>query len=393
MLSKGKIIVNKVKKGFEYKIEFENKKGKTVSFVAAGYEFEPSLNGQDCEFEATETSPPTFNRITIDSKEYPKKSKKIERENVGGSSSSSHPDDSFNLQKTMLPDYIKNSGLGNIDNFYLKFFRAARFEDKKFLFFKQKDRRRDGNPGFMIKPDFSKIDFPKVCNSLKDSVKELFPTPSSAILKFEPDWRMIVGLGGGSVYETSMTLHHIYGFPYIPASAIKGVTRNWYIIEKFGKDANGRIDLQKAEMRALQDKRFCNIFGCPDKGSYKDEKGKTISFESAYKKACKGSVIFFDAYPLKAPELEVDIMNPHFGDYYTGKTPPGDYLKTNPIPFLTVVNTSFQFLIAYKPIGQINDEPDNSLLEDAKNALVEALKTGGIGAKTSLGYGILKMSS
>ena len=46
---------------------------------------------------------------------------------------------------------------------------------------------------------------------------------------------MVVGLGGESVYETSITLHHIYGIPYIPASSIKGVVRSWIITEVFGE--------------------------------------------------------------------------------------------------------------------------------------------------------------
>ena len=39
------------------------------------------------------------------------------------------------------------------------------------------------------------------------------------------DWRMVVGLGGETVLETDLTLHHLYGFPYIPGSALKGLTR------------------------------------------------------------------------------------------------------------------------------------------------------------------------
>jgi len=35
--------------------------------------------------------------------------------------------------------------------------------------------------------------------------------------------RMIVGLGDESVLETSIMLHHTYGVPYIPGSALKGL--------------------------------------------------------------------------------------------------------------------------------------------------------------------------
>ena len=48
--------------------------------------------------------------------------------------------------------------------------------------------------------------------------------------------RLIVGLGSGSVLEVSIKLHFIYGFPYIPSSAIKGVLRAYKILEKVGFD-------------------------------------------------------------------------------------------------------------------------------------------------------------
>src|SRR5206468_143499 len=36
--------------------------------------------------------------------------------------------------------------------------------------------------------------------------------------------RMVVGLGAENVLETAVTLHHTYGVPYIPGSALKGLT-------------------------------------------------------------------------------------------------------------------------------------------------------------------------
>ena len=38
-------------------------------------------------------------------------------------------------------------------------------------------------------------------------------------------WRLAVGVGSSGPLETGMTLHHLYGFPYIPASSIKGIAR------------------------------------------------------------------------------------------------------------------------------------------------------------------------
>jgi len=53
----------------------------------------------------------------------------------------------------------------------------------------------------------------------------------SYINDLHTNWRLVVGLGSGSVYETSLTLHHIYGIPYIPGSALKGITRSYYLTQ------------------------------------------------------------------------------------------------------------------------------------------------------------------
>lgn len=158
------------------------------------------------------------------------------------------------------------------------------------------------------------------------------------------EWRLVVGLGGTHPEETSMTLHHIYGIPYIPASAVKGVTRHW-------------VD-QNSGSEILQDSEFKHIFG-----TQKEE----------------GKVIFFDAYPSGHIKLSIDIMNPHYPDYYSREKAPADWQNPNPIKFLTVEDTKFCFWLAAK---------EKELLGKAKVWLKEALKEHGIGARTSLGYGI-----
>ncbi|MEO0253780.1 MAG: type III-B CRISPR module RAMP protein Cmr6, partial [candidate division WOR-3 bacterium] len=65
--------------------------------------------------------------------------------------------------------------------------------------------------------------------------------------------RLIVGLGSSHVLETSITLHHIYGVPYIPASALKGVCRMvafWKIAESKGILTNENL------LKKLQDEFY-----------------------------------------------------------------------------------------------------------------------------------------
>ncbi len=289
------------------------------------------------------------------------------------SEESPHTSDSLDITKTKLPSNTKDilKDFKKIDNFALKLNKAARFEGDKFHFFKT-DK---GKVAYQIKPGFSE-------NMVKDISKRYYNSIQSLNLKLseelilKPDWRLIVGLGNESVYETSMTLHHIYGIPYILGSAIKGVTRSFIITDKFGEDENGNIDLKTAEERALRDQGFCDIFG--------DQKHK-------------GKIIFFDAFPLEPPKIEPDVMNPHYSPYYSdssGNTPPpADYHNPRPIPFLTVKDTEFEFMIGIKERN--NTSIQNGIFKDkrpqemAYKYMKKALNEHGIGAKTAVGYGYM----
>ena len=283
-----------------------------------------------------------------------------------------------------------------------RLFDQSKYTERKFRFCEtDKD-------GFLYQPSsyFGDLDFGEIAEHHRHSIEALNLSVSGC--EGTIDWRLIVGLGNESVYDTSMTLHHVYGIPYIPASAVKGIVRSWIIIERFGQD----------EKKAIKDKGFCDVFGCPKK--IKDT-------PSYYEEERQGKVWFFDAFPLSKSEIEVDIMNPHYGGYYnsTNPEPPADYLKPNPITFLTVGEKDraenplrFQFLIGIKgtdnaPIGEnsklfkdTNGEPikvrskDVSVLVDASadtplSAICEAwlkkaLEEHGIGAKTAVGYGYMK---
>lgn len=203
--------------------------------------------------------------------------------------------------------------------------------------------------------------------------------------------RMVVGLGEESVYETGMTLHPVYGMPYIPASAIKGMLRNFIINELFWDEDKNKA----SEELALKDPVFCQIFGCPE--------------ESIWKKARKGSIIFFDALPKGEVTVKADVMTPHYGEYYMdekGKIPPADWLEPVPITFLTVEKTKFTFAYAvredvpkvkYRKAKGTEEkepiEPHDAFAGQSFSQIVDfwlpkALNEQGIGAKTAVGYGM-----
>ena len=190
-------------------------------------------------------------------------------------------------------------------------------------------------------------------------------------------WRLIIGLGASHPQETSMTLHHIYGIPYIPGSAIKGVTRHWAVLkfaEKFAGQRNekGKFDgIIKDVAKALEEGKDLNI--AVDGVEFED----LIKIFGTQKR--QGEVIFFDAYPTENINLKIDIMNPHYSKYYSGELPPADWQSPLLVKFLTVEDTKFQFYLAAK---------EEDLLKKASKLLKGALVDHGLGAKTSLGYGL-----
>jgi CRISPR-associated protein Cmr6 len=200
--------------------------------------------------------------------------------------------------------------------------------------------------------------------------------------KFEAttSWRLVIGLGASHPQETSMTLHHIYGIPYIPGNAIKGVTRHWAVL-KFAEEMN-KIENIKFE-KAIEE-----VSKALENGEKIDLKVEDLEFNQLIEifgtQKQQGKVIFFDAYPVGDINLKIDVMNPHYPEYYSKGQAPTDWQNPIPIKFLTVENTKFQFYLA------VRGENSNKILEKTKELCLEALKEHGIGAKTSLGYGIFE---
>ncbi len=235
--------------------------------------------------------------------------------------------------------------------------------------------------------NFSGIDLKSLKERHINNAKALLGEKNVNSICLKPDWRMALGLGGASVYETSITLHHIYGIPYIPASSLKGVVRSWIITEVFGDK----------EDEAISCKDFCDIFGCSKEHEIIQNK-KKIKKTSHYKADKEGKITFFDAFPTDKIHISLDIMNVHYKEYYnsqekdangkyTNVKPPADWSTPNIINFLTVQNTSFQFLVGAK------NENDLNLKIDKKNIVEwfkDALENHGIGAKTAVGYGYMQ---
>lgn len=340
----------------------------------------------------------------------------------------------FNLKNnSRLPEEVQEV-LGtdcNPDNFALRLWMGAQFnnaEGKPSLYRRNKNVSELSHIPQNKKVNWGDINFEQLANRLSNTAKTLVGPHGKLSepirMKNAANSRLILGLGNATVFETGINLHHIYGFPYIPGSAVKGLVRSTIINELFG----GK------EEDAIGEKTFCDMFGCPEELWLDDEQGKPIF--KAYKGIenevrprsyyrindpeklggdRQGCLIFFDSLPITAPVLKEDVMNPHYSPYYTSQgipAPPADYHSPVPIPFLTVEKTTFQFLIGFKPLpdmvgfkplpdmegvkatGKIlegaAEAKSDSLLDVAEAWLKRALTEHGIGAKTAVGYGFFQ---
>lgn len=169
------------------------------------------------------------------------------------------------------------------------------------------------------------------------------------------DWRFVAGLGRKGPLEAGFTFHR-YGFPILPGSSVKGIARAAALLVHGMKET--ATD-------------FLAIFGrAPQPGE--DQQDAHI-----------GGAIFFDAVPAIPPRLELDVMNPHYQDYYSGKAKyPTDWQKPVPVFFITVApGSELYFAVGWRGA-------DNHVLRGkATQWLKDGLTQLGAGAKTSAGYG------
>jgi len=173
--------------------------------------------------------------------------------------------------------------------------------------------------------------------------------------------------------NASICLHPIHGFAYIPGSGLKGMARAWAETIWLPCQSN-----KEAARRTIEE-----VFG------WASSPERTTS--------ASGAVVFHDAWPLKWPTLELDIINTHHSNYYgaqdndiarkPGEYAPGDWEDPTMVSFLSIESgTSFQFALSPRA-----KPPSERLLLLAQQWLMGALRHLGAGAKTNAGYGRLDL--
>ena len=273
-----------------------------------------------------------------------------------------------------LQEQAQNMNKGNFGLWYNKFipiadFNSCKASDEKgikdnaveYYYIKYMQFQKDMINKLLEKKHLDQAGF---C----DTLSAKYETVS---LKAKLKSPLITGIGESHPHEVSMVFDHNMGIPYIPASGMKGIVRFAHTLGLLADIPHGKIQQGK------------------DGKKYFDEEDDWTNVPQLFgTQKSRGCVIFLDAYPEKVPALHIDIMNPHYSDYYggdTNTTPPADYLNPVPIKFLTVAkDTAFIFRV-------LVDKKSSELIEKVKAAFKNALTEEGVGAKTAVGYGLFQL--
>lgn len=243
--------------------------------------------------------------------------------------------------------------------------------------------------------------------------------------------RLIVGLGGKGPLEVGITLDRVTGLPYIPGSALKGVSRSMYlylIAEAVGvpalapeqyakwkekdrqKDRPTPLELLDEYLAAEDKERTAKLRQAlhdidqnPDHvfENLKHNAQEVNTFRLIFgSNAESGAVVFHHAVVKELPAngslFELDVMTPHFKDYYdaanAGRTKlpaPSDDQSPNPVSFVTVAaGTVFSFAISLRRPSSSSDPTESEkALKMAYTLLRHSIDAWGVGAKTAAGYG------
>jgi CRISPR-associated protein Cmr6 len=193
----------------------------------------------------------------------------------------------------------------------------------------------------------------------QQAMAEALPEDRRHIVEGRATSPFATGLGLEHPVENGFAFLSPYGLPYLAGSGVKGVLRR--AAEELEKDGH------------LPGGTAFSLFGHEDAND-----------------ARRGALTCWDVFPVPPKdELAVEILTPHFGDYYQNKGTPHDAGKPNPIPFLAVpAGSAFRFVITCEP----------ALLPPAigdwkaviHKIIQHAFDWLGFGAKTAVGYGALE---
>jgi len=179
--------------------------------------------------------------------------------------------------------------------------------------------------------------------------------PNAVMVEATTKTPLAIGLGNSSPIENGLSIHHTYGTPYLPGSAIKGLLTR-------AADKHGLTKEEKKVLFGEQDEATHIVYwdGWLDPNRYR---GPDPEIESPFQK---------------------DVITVHHQKYYGGRGEvwPTDFDDPNPVAFLSV-KPGTKFVLALSSASEGSDP----WLKVAADLLTYALANLGLGGKTNAGYG------
>lgn len=230
-----------------------------------------------------------------------------------------------------------------------------------------------------------------------DRWKSSFTAEGDRVVELALTSRLLVGHGNTSATSVGITVHHTWGVPFIPGSALKGLVAH-YVEATYGPadpdkmqweqqgEERERARYQGVTWKGSRIERgpgeiYRALFGAPDASD--DEAMRAHGLDAG---ATAGRVTFHDA--LYVPDISAndkpfaaDVLTVHQKGYYdsSGKSAPNDYDGPNPVAFVTV-RPKCRMLLA------LSGPSEWTAL--AAQLLADALQSWGVGGKTAAGYGM-----
>ncbi|KIQ53957.1 type III-B CRISPR module RAMP protein Cmr6 [Meiothermus taiwanensis] len=185
---------------------------------------------------------------------------------------------------------------------------------------------------------------------------------------------LAIGLGNASPIENGLAIHHTYGVPYLPGSALKGLAlRAFFEFHGLGADQ------RKALMEGKSTRPGAEV---PEE--IKEQ--KRVLFGDITSAA---HLVYWDGWldPSSTEPFQKDVITVHHQGYYgSGEVWPTDFDDPNPVGFLSV-KPGTKFCLALSS--------PSSHAEGWVFAAAEILKWGlehlGLGGKTNAGYGYFEV--
>lgn len=202
--------------------------------------------------------------------------------------------------------------------------------------------------------------------------------------------RLLINMAGGVQENAGIALDRCFGLPFVPGSAVKGITRHaalWDISRT--RDPEEKKRKLRLALLAFgfigQDIRNKGDFvWAAGSAALVAEVGKPFTNQDSF----KGLLSFLPAYPATPPRLVAEVLTPHPRANIAANPHLHPKPKTEPRPiFFPAVDRGSSFAFAIIQSWLPDGADGAAVLAQAGAWLREAVTVEGVGAKTGAGYG------